>query len=279
MKFRAINRLTLYLFSTSSRIKSPRPLFSQGGQEGIVARLRVQAALLVLLFMLHPFGAAAQEGRGYLDISGGYKTGDFGTPTTSGLYYLSPTLGYVAPRYDVSITVPYMSLTNETGGVSTTESGIGDIILRGGMVFVPETERGLSINGSLALKLPTADETKGLGTGETDYGALLSLHQRLEKIKLSFMGGYIKVGDPPAFNYNDIYLYGVGISRVFGRTDLYASLEGRRSTVPGADNPQELNFGFFHLFNKDYSLKGSAFFGLNDGGPDFGINFGIVKWF
>lgn len=238
----------------------------------------VFAAVFSLVIMITPLTASA-EGRGYLDISGGYKTGDFGTPTRSNLYYLAPALGYVAPRYDVSVTVPYLSLTNETGTVSTTESGIGDIILRGGRVLVPEGESGLSLYGSLAVKLPTADENRGLGAGETDYGAFFSLHQRLEKIKLSFMGGYIKVGDTPSFNYNDIYLYGIGASKAFGRSDLYASLEGRRSTVPGADNPLELNFGFFHLLSKDYSLKGNTFFGLTDGSPDFGIDFGIVRWF
>ena len=269
---------TLCLIITSVRMKFPRSFFSRGGRRGIAAD-HVVHALLVLLFILLPYGVLAQEGRGYLDISGGYKTGDFGTPTTSNLYYLSSTLGYVAPRYDVSVTVPYLSLTNETGSVSTTESGIGDIILRGGRVLVPEGESGLSLYGSLAVKLPTADENKGLGTGETDYGAFFSLHQRLEKIKLSFMGGYIKVGDTPSFNYNDIYLYGIGASKAFGRSDLYASLEGRRSTVPGADNPLELNFGFFHLLSKDYSLKGNTFFGLTDGGPDFGIDFGIIRWF
>lgn len=269
---------TLCQFSTSVQMKFLPSSFSQKGAGGI-ATCHAVHALLILFFILLPSGVIAQEGRGYIDITGGYKTGDFGTPTRSNLYYLAPTLGYVAPRYDASVTVPYLSLTNETGSVSTTESGIGDIILRGGRVLVPEGESGLSLYGSLAVKLPTADEDKGLGTGETDYGAFLSLYKRIESIKLAFMGGYIITGDPSSFNYNDIYLYGVGVSKVFDRSDLFASLEGRRSAVPGADNPLELNFGFFHLLSKDYSLKGSTFFGLNDGGPDFGLGLGIVRWF
>ncbi len=239
----------------------------------------VFAAVSALVMVIIPLKASAEDGRGYLDITGGYKTGDFGTPTRSDLYYIAPTLGYVAPQYDVSVTFPYLSLTNKTAGQSTTESGIGDIILRGGRALVPEGESGLSLYGSLAVKLPTADENKGLGTGKTDYGAFLGLYKRIESAKLAFMGGYIITGNSSSFNYNDIYLYGVGVSKVFGRTDLYASLEGRRSTVPGADNPLELNFGFFHLLSKEYSLKGSTFFGLTDGSPDFGVNLGLVRWF
>lgn len=222
--------------------------------------------------------------RGYLDVSGGYKTGDFGTLTRSNLYYFAPAVGYVSQRYDFSVTVPFLSLTNETSGVQkTTENGIGNIILRGGIVLVPEMDNGLSLNGALAVKLPTTDEAaRGLGSGKTDYGAFLSLHQRIDKTtrtKLSFMAGYIKIGDSPTFNFNNIYVYAIGISRVFGRTDIYMSFEGRRSVIPDAQNPQEVNFGFFHILNKDYSFKGSTFFGLNNGGPDLGLDLGFVRWF
>ena len=240
----------------------------------------VHALLIILLSAIAaPSAVSADTGRGYLDLGGGYKTGAFGTPTTSSLYYFSPTIGYVAPGYDVGVTVPLLSLTNKTGGQSRTESGVGDIILRGGLVFIPEGSGGFSLNGTLALKLPTADETRGLGTGETDYGAFLGLHQRIGNFKLSLTGGYIKVGDPPAINYNDIYLYGVGISRVFGATNIAVSLDGRRSMVPGAQNPQEVSVGFFHVLNVDYAIRGSAFKGLNNGGPDFGMDFGVVRWF
>ncbi len=244
-------------------------------------RYRAFHALLIILLsaIVAPSAVSADTGRGYLDLGGGYKTGAFGTPTTSSLYSLSPTIGYVAPNYDVSVTMPYLSLTNKTGGQSRIESGAGDIILRGGAVFIPEGSTGFSLNGTLAFKLPTADETKGLGTGETDYGAFLGLHQRIGNFKLSLTGGYIKIGDPAAINYNDIYLYGVGISRVFGATNIAASLDGRRSLDPGAQNPQEVSVGFFHVLNVDYAIRGSAFKGLNNGGPDFGAEFGIVRWF
>jgi hypothetical protein len=161
-------------------------------------------------------------------MTGGYKTGDFGRPTRSELYYASPTLGYVAPRYDLSITAPYLYLANKTDGETLSESGIGDVILRGGRLFVPEGDGGFSLAGALAVKLPAADENKGLGTGETDYGAFLACTSALIK-QAVFAFGVHKVGDPPSVNYNDIYLYGVGIARIFGNTEVYAAHEGRRA--------------------------------------------------
>ena len=239
----------------------------------------VHLVIALTLILLLPLVAGAETGRSYLEMSGGYKTGDFGTPTRSDLYYVSPTLGYVTPQYDVSVTVPYLYLVNKTGSATTSESGIGDIILRGGRVLLPEDDEGISLDGALAVKLPTADENKGLGTGAADYGAFAGLHKRIESVKFSLTGGYIIIGDHPPVTYNNIFVYGIGVSKRFKRTEVYTSFEGRQSAISGAKDPQEIHFGFFHILSRNYSLKGSTFFGLNDGGPAFGFELGIVKWF
>ncbi len=239
----------------------------------------VHLVVVLLLVLLAPLAVAAEDGRSYLEMSGGYKTGDFGTLTKSDLYYVSPTLGYVAPLYDLSVAVPYLYLSSKTGGASTSESGMGDVILRGGRVFIPEGGVGFSLDGALAVKLPTADKNKGLGTGETDYGAFLSAHQLVAGVKLSLLSGYIKIGEPAGIKYNDVYSYGLGISKVFGFTELYSSIEGRRAMAPGARNPAEVSVGFFHVLNVDYAIVGGVFKGLNNGGPDFGMNFGVMRWF
>ena len=237
------------------------------------------AVIVLIVLLILPGTLRAKEGRSYLDVSAGFKTGSFGTPFRSNLGYLSTGLGYATPVYDVSITIPYLFLSNEGQGGTNNTSGIGDIIIRGDRVLVDEKSRGFSLDGALAVKLPTADDTKGLGTGETDFGAFLNAHQRVADVKFSLLGGYIKVGSPSNVTYNDIYLYGLGISKVFGFTELYGSFEGRRAAVPGAQNPQEIHAGIFHVLNKDYAIKGSTFVGLNNGGPGFGFDAGVVRWF
>jgi len=222
---------------------------------------------------------ARADGRSYLDISAGYMTGDFDTPTTSHLYSLAPTLGYVASRHDFSVTLPYLTLQSESGTTRQTENGIGDIIVRAGAVLFPESAGGFTLNGSLAIKLPTADETKGLGTGETDYGAFASAQQRLGAFKLLLTTGYLIIGNPPGLDYQNIFSYGISLSRRFAVTSVYGSFESRQTVISGYDNPQELSAGFFHALNPDYAIKGHFFFGLNNGGPDGGGNLGIVRWF
>jgi len=242
----------------------------------------IARALLLLILLgwaLLPPVASAAGGRSYFELSAGGMSGDFGTPTTYRLYSLSPTLGYVAPAYDLSVTVPYLVLTSEIAGESQAERGIGDVLLRGGAVLLQETSFGLSLGGGAAVKLPTADENKGLGTGEADYAASASLQQRLREYRVTVLAGYLLTGDPAGIEYQDGLFYGVGLARSFTATTLYAALEGRRAALAGFDNPQEVSVGFFHLFNADYAVKGHVFVGLNDGGPDRGGSLGLVRWF
>ena len=250
-----------------------------GGKQTAKCSSMIHTLFLLLLIGIMPVTAWAADGRGYLDITGGYKTGSFGTPTTSDLFSLTPTLGYVAPRYDVSVAIPYLFLTNTTAGQSTTEDGIGDIYLHGGYVFLPETYDGFSLYGSVSLKLPTADKDKGLGTGETDYGGYLSAGKRFGQNRITLSAGYIFVGSPAGVSYNNVYVVDIGYARIFSLTEVLVWYEARGAVISGEKNPQEINVGFFHILSKDYSIKGSTFVGLNNGGPDFGLSLGLVRWF
>lgn len=264
--------------------RTPGVRFPAGGAPpaglGCLALPRLPGFVLFLALGLAAFSTAAPaaDGRAYVALDGGVQAGDFGTPVRSTLYSVAPTLGYYARDYDLSVTVPYLSLTQSAAGQSASESGLGDIVVRAGYALVPERTSGLSLNGAVAVKLPTADETKGLGTGETDVGATLLLGQRFGPVRLSLLGGFIKVGDPAGQDYNDVYLYGVGVARTWSDTGLYAALEGRRALVAGADNPLEVRAGFFHLFSHRFAIRTTAFAGLNDGGPAYGASFGFVQW-
>jgi len=220
--------------------------------------------------------ARAQNGRGYVELGGGYKTGDFGTAVRTDLYYGTLALGYLSERYQASVTIPYLHLSERNGGAS--ESGIGDVILRGGRVLVPDSGAGFSLDGALAVKFPTADENRGLGTGETDYGVFVGAHQRAGSLKFSLSAGYIKVGDPPGVDYNDIVLYGLGVSKLYGTRGVYAAVEGRRAMVAGAKDPRELSVGYFEALSARSALRTQAFVGLNNGGPDFGVGAWWVRW-
>jgi len=91
-------------------------------------------------------------------------------------------------RFWLSVTVPFIYQDTQNvvltgGGVasrkeqkgkaapsarSTTESGLGDVLLKASVVVVEERDFIPEITPYLKIKFPTADEDRGLGTGEFD---------------------------------------------------------------------------------------------------------------
>jgi hypothetical protein len=101
----------------------------------------------------------------------------------------------------------------QTSRADKTEGGLGDILLRHDTFFV---KGGDGKRPALALvvdlKLDTADEEEGLGTGERDWGAGLSYTQPLSPhLQLLADASYRFMGSPEGLDFQD---------RVWGRVGL-----------------------------------------------------------
>jgi hypothetical protein len=118
--------------------------------------------------------AADEAGNAYASLTADYREGDFGTTVNNELYSLTPEFGYVSSSYDLSASIPLHHLSVSGGGLSSSESGLGDAVLRGGRRLWRDKKAETSLNGALTIKLATGDENKGLGTGGTDIGVFLS---------------------------------------------------------------------------------------------------------
>ena len=218
--------------------------------------------------------AIADTNDHYLDLTAGYSRGEFDTGQVSRLYRLQFTYGQVADRYDYSITAPYLFLSNNQYG----ESGIGDVILRAGIVL-NNNHATNRLYGSVATKLPVADESKGLGTGEADAGGFLNYSYHFNEMNLLLMGGYIVTGDSPQQSYEDILVYGIGLSRRINKWYVYGSLDGRQQVLGSGDDPLELSGGLLYQIKAAQFIKAEGVVGLNDGSLDYGLAVGVVNWF
>ncbi|HKJ71855.1 MAG TPA: hypothetical protein VKA55_08910 [Gammaproteobacteria bacterium] len=232
-------------------------------------------ALAGLLGVVLLPGAAGAAARPYLGLAAEYKRGDFGTGTASTLYSAVFNGGLVAEEWDAGFAMPFHVLSTEG---EDSEIGAGDLVLHGGHTLVPEV-RGFALYGSAALKVPTADESAGLGTGETDAGAFLRASQRLGAWETAVFGGYTVTGDPPGTDYNDVAAYGVQLTRLLQGAAVYAGLEGRTAVTDDLEDPREAFVGGFRLLPGGRALTVDAFAGLSDGSPDFGLRVGAVQWF
>lgn len=218
----------------------------------------------------------------YLEGGLGHKQGDFGTSTLGKVNLAYGTMGYASSTFDLNVTVPVLSLNAQGGGVDSSATGLGDILLRGVRRIVPETTSGFSLDGGLALKLPTASSGQGLGTGRVDLGGFVALHQRWDRIQANLLGGWIQSASANdatnPYLRNGIHTAGIGLSFYADSAKFSVAYEVRGALYQGTQAPRELALDVFKLLSPKLAMKGSIVAGLTDGSPNTSVGLGFIYW-
>lgn len=146
--------------------------------------LRKLVSTLAVVSILGYSGTAALGDTG-LTLSTGldYSTGKYGSASDTEIWYL-PLIGKFETG-PLKLTVPYIRITgpgNVVGGAEDiiqlrqtgaatrhTASGLGDVVAAASYSVYENRPAGLLVDVTGKIKFGTADETKGLGTGENDY--------------------------------------------------------------------------------------------------------------
>ena len=131
----------------------------------------------------------------------------------------------------------------------------------------------------MSIKLPTADENKQLGSGETDVGAFLSLTHPCAAFVCGLDLGYILMGDPPGTDYNNIAHFNLNVFRHFGRLGAGAFVQQDSALLDGAENPRLMGINAFYLFPPKFAVYTEFNAGLNDAAADSSFRLGMVQWF
>jgi len=262
-------------------------------------RLAGLLSLVITLVLAGAVAAPAQdEPRFTISTSVNYYSGDYGTDRDTNLLYVPLTLG-VQPidRLWLSLTVPYVYLSDEnvvvTGGgvavrkqgrgnlgrpdTSNSESGLGDVIFKVSYVVLEERDLVPEITPWVKIKAPTADEDRGLGTGEWDETLGLDLGKRLVGPLYGYLTlSYTFVGDPPGTEFRDSFGWSVGVAyAITPPWSVFAFLEGSTAITPGQTDPVELRLGTSYALTKAIKLTGSVSRGLSDGAADWGVSAGV----
>jgi hypothetical protein len=259
----------------------------------------IVAVSLVWSVGLLPGIAAAQrerpstespEGREHfqLKVGSAYDQGDFGTSDTTRSAYVPVTFRYLGEQFDVGVTAGliYLNTTSDvviidgvptaTGRQQRTQDvGFGDLVFRGRYYALedPGVDSLVpALTPFLKVKAPTADASKGLGTGEWDVGFGLEFDKQFREFFLLGDVGYTFIGDPPGQTLRNRPSASLGIGRSF--TPMLAVtllLDWRRSLVRGHDDPLELVGVVQVKLARGLTLAPFSFVGLTDGSPAFGI--------
>ena len=233
-----------------------------------------------------------EEGKFSLSTGLDYQQGDYGSPDSTSLWRVPISISHQAERFSVSASMPLLYATSDgdinisnrgsmsgpggAGGSATgksgqqTVSGIGDIELSGSYYFTPDFRDELSYRLTGIVKLGTADENKGLGTGENDISLEGGVKKSIDEYILSATLGYEIIGDTPVFNYDDVFYGQLGLSKQLAKNkELGTSLYYAQAGSDNTEAPLELTFFYRKpiLKNRDVYFFFSK--GLSDGSPDF----------
>ena len=160
---------------------------------------------------------------------------------------------------------------------ATTDMGLGDVIIRGRYYVVDEGDYVPLVAVTGRIKLPTASESRGLGTGKFDEGIGLEVSKGIGLDWLIFVdGGYTFIGKPEGTNFRDQWWYDIGLGYyVTDRWLMSVYYEEYRSIIPGLDNPRDVYVSSMYKLSAAWRITASALVGLSDGAPDFGGTIGV----
>ncbi|MEE4381194.1 MAG: transporter [Pseudomonadales bacterium] len=218
-----------------------------------------------------------------LSLGGEFTSGDYGGDDTIEDIYVPLTLGVRGQRLAARVTVPWASVTAPEGsifgqgevvpgsGSDRTESGLGDVLVSGSVLGLVERD-AFVVDLTGKVKLPTADENDGLGTGEADYSAQFDGY--LYQGELVWFGtvGYKWRGDPSGFSLDDTWFASGGGSVWLkeGRR-VGASLSYRPELIDGGNEALDLALFLDTALSADRWLQLYGLAGLADGSPDWGL--------
>ena len=220
-------------------------------------------------------------------------TGDYGTGDDTTVTQLSQAFKYQGPAGEIGMMVPY--LFRNGGAVTVGESrrlrsgqplpneadGLGDIQVMGKYFWLEEAERQPGIDLAARVKIPTADEDEGLGTGRFDVGFGPQLHKRFGPL-ITFADAELVLRDKPSgSSIESVRLdYSLGVGYPFTEQFTgYVSLDGGTKANSGAEVPLEIVLSGVFKATDTIGVNGFILAGLTDGSPDFGAGTGITVKF
>lgn len=238
--------------------------------------------------------AAKDDGSYTMQMSAGVGrfSGDYGEDETTTLDVLNLSTRWYFDRAELQVSLPYLridgaadisfvdgqpvAIGDDTGDEQRTESGWGDVTLRGEYYLVRGSRTSPWVIGLLRVMLPTGDEDKGLGSGATDVEVGVSLIQRYGGVNWLADLGYTFVGSNGDLDPRNQLRLGAGASVPFGndqRHSYYVYLENRSSRYSGLEDKRSVAVGLSTAFTeaRRIRLSGSLFFGLSDSTEDIGV--------
>lgn len=214
--------------------------------------------------------AIAENGTWAFTTGVDYSEGDYGQSIKTKITYIPFTGRYEIGRWSLKATLPWLHIQGP-GGVSgdsrvttgsvtsntrTIESGQGDIVTAATYSAIMLTEQKFYLDLTAKVKLPTASESRGLGTGKTDYTLAADAYKTLGGLTALATLGYRWLGDPSGVNLQNVWFGTLGgVYKINKQNNVGFTLDLREATSDSGTNLREYTLFYSHKFNDTYKLQ------------------------
>ena len=164
-----------------------------------------------------------------------------------------------------------------TSGQKVTNSGLGDIIVRGRYYVLEEQDYLPLIAMTARIKVPTANASQGLGTGALDHGYGIEMSKLLKEKWIAFLdGGYNFIGNPEGRTLQNQYWFDVGGGYYVTKNFLVSAYyEEYRTLVADRVNIRDFFFAFNYKASAAWRFNGGVMVGVSNSAPDYGVSLGV----
>lgn len=208
------------------------------------------------------------------------STGDYGHQSNTDIQSVWVSVRHKTGRWTLKASSSYLHISGlstvlpngETGGsvpVRRNRRGIGDLTLSAGnLVYYDKTANtGLTVRGKV--KVPTADESKQLGTGEFDYTVEIAPFRKVGDNTLFGTLGHKFYGDTPTTDYRNVWLAKAGILHDFTPEHAAGLLGSFRQKSTATSHPRRELMAFHtYRISKQTKLQSFVMTGFTDASPD-----------
>ena len=168
-----------------------------------------------------------------------------------------------------------------SGSLSGMNVGLGDLFLLSNYQLISENDFFSDVILNAQIKIPTASTHMGIGTGQFDYGTSLTFRKSFDTYVAIVDLGYLNLGDPSGFTYENPFTYSFGIGKFFndGEYSLLLYYSAYTEVAKGYQPPRQLSLGLNCKAGERLYLTGIAGAGLSNFSPAYsfsvGVKFGI----
>jgi hypothetical protein len=213
-----------------------------------------------------------------------YSRGDYGFSQDTELWSVPLNLSYDIPRWALKSSFSYLTVkgpanvatgTTPSPGparpTSAKQSGLGDTSLSATYHANPVPGE-LNVDFTARVKLPTGDDDKGLGTGETDYYLQTDVNQTFGKVTLIATAGYRFMGSNEVTRLKDgLYAMAGAAYRLTDKTVAGAAYDWHSKIIEGSDNAHNLLAFVATNPNDRWNLLAYGLMGFNDASPEIAL--------